>query len=141
MRAYLVHISCISLTILLCRCWAFSAIGAIEGARFVNTGNLTELSMQQLIDCDHADLGCSGGLMDQAFAYGEDAIGLCALDDYPYAYHQHWFWGCQRYAAYCSPLPDTKVKKFVDVQNKSETALKAAIATQPVSVAVAAGGE
>lgn len=94
--------------------------------------------MQQLIDCDMTDLGCGGGLMDQAFQYDEDSVGLCALDDYPFAYHRHWFYGCRRYMPYCEPLPDTKVKKFVDV-DKTEAALKAAIATQPVSVAVTAG--
>ncbi|KAL7531185.1 hypothetical protein ACHAWF_003665 [Thalassiosira exigua] len=119
-------------------CWAFSAVGAIEGARYLETGDLTDLSVQQLIDCDKTDLGCGGGLMDQAFAYGKDAIGMCSLEQYPYAMHRHWFWGCQRYGKYCSPLPNSKVKKFVDV-DRTEEALKAAIATQPVSVAVSAG--
>ncbi|KAL3794803.1 hypothetical protein ACHAW5_005224 [Stephanodiscus triporus] len=110
------------------RCWAFSAVGAIEGAR---------LSMQQLIDCDMTDLGCDGGLMDQAFQYDEDAVGLCALAEYPFAYHRHWFYGCSRYMPYCTPLSSTRVRKFVDV-NKTEADLMAAIATQPVAVAVAA---
>ena len=98
------------------------------------------LSMQQLIDCDTTDLGCGGGLMDQAFAYDEDAVGLCALSEYPFAYHRHWFYGCSRYMPYCTPLDDTRVRKFMDV-NKTEADLAAAIATQPVSVAVVAADD
>ena len=77
--------------------------------------------------------------MDQAFGYDDnDSPGLCSLEAYPFAYHRHWFYGCSRYMPYCDPLPYTKVNKFVDV-DKTEEALKAAIATQPVSVAVSAG--
>ena len=103
--------------------------------------------MQQLIDCDKADLGCHGGLMDQAYQY-EDKVGLCSAKEYPMAYHRHYFWGCSVgdtpvpatwwHNGNCRPLPHTKVRKFVDVEVK-EQALKEAIATQPVSVAVAAG--
>ena len=98
------------------------------------------------------------GLMNWAFQYDEDTVGLCSLEDYPYAYREffscvghnglpvcivltnyltsyvdrHWFWGCSRYAPYCTPVPDTRVSKYVNI-TETEEDLKAAIAIQPVS--------
>lgn len=34
--------------------------------------------------------------MSYAFEYDEDDVGLCSLDDYPFAMHRHWFFGCRR---------------------------------------------
>lgn len=96
------------------------------------------LSIQQLLDCDMTDLGCGCRLMDQAFQYDEDSVGVCPHSEYPFAYHHHWFYVCRRYMPYCEPLPSIKVKQYVNV-TKTEEALKAAIATQPVLVAVSAG--
>jgi len=63
--------------------WAFSAIGNIEGINFVKTGELLELSAQQLVDCATSD-GCYGYL-DQDDAYNyllDNNTGLELEEDY-----------------------------------------------------------
>merc|ERR1719217_1218382 len=64
-------------------CWAFSAVGAMEGAWQIATGNLISLSEQQLIDCDKVDSGCNGGLMDNGFSFLEKNAA-CTESSYPY---------------------------------------------------------
>jgi len=117
-------------------CWAFSTIGAIEGARAVEHNILESLSEQQLVDCDTTrDHGCQGGLMDNAFTYDENSKGLCSLKDYPYVGYKHIFFGCSQYSAECKPRPFTKVVKYEDVEH-TEPALKESISKQPTSVAI-----
>lgn len=74
-------------------CYAFSAVGAIEGAHFLKTGKLVSLSEQQVVDCDHqcdpsyydvCDSGCMGGLMNNVINYVMEAGGLQTEADYPY---------------------------------------------------------
>jgi len=118
-------------------CWAFSAIVAIEGAHFIDTANLTSLSEQELVDCDKLDMGCGGGLMDNAFLFDENSTGICSEVDYPYAMHKRWLRGCGSEKGECQPVNHTRVKTFYDVENNID-ALVAAIAKQPVSVAIEA---
>ncbi|GJW69574.1 putative chymopapain protein, partial [Tanacetum coccineum] len=47
-------------------CWAFSTVAAVEGINQIVTGNFTELSEQELIDCDTSfNNGCNGGTCDE----------------------------------------------------------------------------
>ena len=64
-------------------CWAFSAVGSIEGAYAIKTGELVSFSPQQLMDCDYSNHGCSGGLMTYAFEYVMNH-GVSLESDYPY---------------------------------------------------------
>ena len=113
-------------------CWAFSSTGAIEGAQSINTGVLTSLSEQQLVDCSrkYGNLGCNGGLMDNAFEYVE-TNGLCSEEAYPYTAS-----GGKCTNSDCKSFTD--VTSCVDVTPENEMALKDAVHKQPVSVAIQA---
>nr|GMC50101.1 probable cysteine protease RD19D [Ipomoea batatas] len=68
-------------------CWAFSTTGAIEGANFIATGKLLNLSEQQLCDIKDksaCDDGCSGGLMTNAYEYLMESGGIEEEASYPY---------------------------------------------------------
>ena len=118
-------------------CWAFSAVGAIEGGFAIKTGELVEFSEQQLVDCDtkgdEPDMGCNGGLMDNAFIFEKSENGLCTLNDYPYAGQQQT---CADTS--CENVAGSGVSGFVDVQESSNQAMKEALSMHPVSIAIQA---
>ena len=66
-------------------CWAFSAIGNLEGLYAINKGVLKRFSEQQLVDCDNMDSGCNGGLMEYAFTFLKNYNCLNFEEDYPYS--------------------------------------------------------
>lgn len=51
--------------------WATGVTGALEGMFSINTKNLVNLSIQQLVDCTGAfgNYGCNGGFIDGALRY------------------------------------------------------------------------
>ncbi|TQE05680.1 hypothetical protein C1H46_008699 [Malus baccata] len=117
-------------------CWAFSAVAATEGITQLTTGKLISLSEQELVDCDTAgeDQGCEGGLMDDAFQFIQQNHGISTEANYPY----------EGVDGTCNTKKETshaaKITGFEDVPANSEKALLAAVAHQPVSVAIDASG-
>jgi C1A family cysteine protease len=114
-------------------CWAFSAVAATEGITQLSTGKLISLSEQELVDCDTSgeDQGCNGGLMDDAFEFIIQNKGLTTEANYPY---QGADGACN------SGKAAAKITGYEDVPANSEAALLKAVANQPVSVAIDAGG-
>jgi len=122
-------------------CWAFSATGSLEARYAIKhqlTGDsITTLSEQELVDCSGAygNMGCQGGLMDDAFKYvmnNTAGPGLCSEKEYPYTGKDGT---CQ--ASKCTTRYDA-ISNYTDVMVDSSTSLQAAVAMGPVSIAIEA---
>merc|ERR1719378_510746 len=60
-------------------CWAFSAVGAVEGIWAITTGKLISLSEEEIVQCNFEDdFGCNGGQMQNAFKW----IAANGIDKY-----------------------------------------------------------
>ncbi|XP_070703160.1 cathepsin S-like [Pempheris klunzingeri] len=113
-------------------CWAFSAVGALEGQLKKSTGVLISLSPQNLVDCStkYGNNGCNGGFMTNAFEYVIKNQGIDSEAGYPYIGKRGQCMYNQLYrAANCSG--------HAFLPKGDESALKAALAfIGPISVAI-----
>lgn len=111
-------------------------MAATEGITKLSTGKLISLSEQELVDCDvnGEDQGCDGGMMDDAFQFIIDNGGLTTESKYPYKASDGT---CNTNRASSSAAT---ISGYEDVPANSESALLKAVANQPVSVAIDAGG-
>ena len=113
-------------------CWTFSASAAVEGAWAISKGQLIDLSEQQLVDCatgiSYGSHGCSGGQMDGAFKYVIEH-GQCSLASYTYTAKDGTCHTCSAVA---------HISSCSDVNPNDQLSLKAAVAKQPVSIAIEA---
>jgi len=113
-------------------CWSFSSTGAVEGAWAISKGQLTDFSEQELVDCatgiSYGSHGCNGGQMEGAFKFIIEN-GQCTLSSYPYTAKDGT---CQK----CSAV--AHMSSCSDVKPNDQLSLKAAVAQQPVAVAIEA---
>ena len=113
-------------------CWSFSSTGAVEGAWAISKGQLTDFSEQELVDCatgvSYGSHGCNGGQMEGAFKFVIEN-GQCTLSSYPYTAKDGT---CQK----CTAV--AHISSCSDVKPNDQLSLKAAVAQQPVAVAIEA---
>ncbi|KAF4649249.1 putative cellulose expressed protein 1, partial [Perkinsus chesapeaki] len=120
-------------------CWAFSAVGALEGAYQRHGGELTSLSVEELVDCtffrpSHFNEGCLGGLPEHAFDYVAPN-GLSSEEAYPY--HPKLLPTCKANLSNDVIKPHD-IKGYMNIHANDTKALKEALTFGPVSVAIEA---
>ncbi|KAL7393024.1 hypothetical protein ABVT39_005484 [Epinephelus coioides] len=111
-------------------CWAFSSAGALEGQLAKKTGQLMDLSPQNLVDCVTENDGCGGGYMTNAFKYVVDNEGIDSEEAYPYI-------GEDQPCRYNSTGMAAQCKDYKEVPEGNEHALAIALFKHgPVSVGI-----
>jgi len=116
-------------------CWAFSTTGTLESGYAIAAGKLVSASEQQLVDCDTASglsTGCQGGWPYDGLSYYKSNV-VCSESSYAYTAKD----GTCAQSACSAALPAGTITGFANV-DKTDAALAAALATQPVSITVAA---
>ena len=111
-------------------CWSFSVTGAIEGALFVDNGELVSLSEQEMVACDKTNSGCGGGNPASAISWVK-SNPLCTEEAYPYTSGGGQSGSCLKN---CNPA--VTVTGTVPVTQGSETSLLSAVQNRPVSIAL-----
>ncbi|XP_028785073.1 ervatamin-B-like [Neltuma alba] len=109
-------------------CWAFGTVGAIESVNAISTGKLVSLSEQELVDCDSASEGCSGGYTESVFEWVIKNGGISEEANYPYKARDGVCKAKQNGGRVVQINSHAKVPK-------SDAALLCATARQPITVA------
>ena len=113
-------------------CWAFSAVGAIEGQQAKKTNNLVSLSEQNLVDCSYSYgcYGCNGGWPEAAMRYVINNTGIDTEDSYPYT-------ASDSECDYNKTTSGATISKTVNITQGNMTDLYLALGNiGPISVAI-----
>lgn len=111
-------------------CWAFASSFTVGAQYFIKSGNLVDISAQQLIDCSgsHGNHGCNGGWMTYAFEYFQDQ-GPNNSSDYPYTART----GTCKWS---SDKVVTTVSSYRELPTNDEKAIEAELVNGPVATAI-----
>jgi cathepsin L len=118
-------------------CWAFATTANAESVWAISSGKLLDLSEEFLVDCasgvGYYNMGCNGGQPDSAFKYMINN-GQCTEASYPYKA------GVTKTVGSCQKCTSAGVSfsACYDVTSKDQVALMAAVAKQPVVIAIEA---
>eukprot|EP00944_MAST-04C_sp_MAST-4C-sp1_P000465 g465.t1 len=117
-------------------CWAFSAIGAMEGAVSIqekfkwNTSDVTEgYSVDQCLECTPGTFGCQGGYPWLCYDHIIKNGGIDSEKDWPYLSDD-----CN--AAKEKLEKVASILSFANVTENDESSLRDALVKQPVSVCI-----
>jgi cathepsin L len=118
-------------------CWAYSAVGSLEGIYKITYGKLLNFSQQQLIDCTYNinyHNSCKGGNHDFAFQWINQNNGLCLESQYKdTSYYTLEPGYCN---AKCENVVGSKILYYVKINSKSESELLCALNKQPISASI-----
>uniref|UniRef100_A0A803JEF7 Cathepsin S n=1 Tax=Xenopus tropicalis TaxID=8364 RepID=A0A803JEF7_XENTR len=113
-------------------CYAFSALGAMEGQWQEWSEELVSLSEQNIVDCsrDYGNSGCKDGTITGSFEYIKDH-GVASESSYPYKAQE---------GAKCYLNPNAKTfhcKGYKEIEHQNEEHLMEVVGTiGPVAVAI-----
>lgn len=128
-------------------CWAFSTAEMIESYLARDEGILTELAVEQIVDCVQnpnqcgGEGGCNGATVNLGFDY---LLNVGLISEWAYPYVQYWNsktgakYECQydTLVGYEKSIITAQLEGYVQVQNNSYDAMMEAIAQGPVAINV-----
>ena len=122
-------------------CWAFSAVATMEGAHAKETGNLTSLSEQDLVDCVPDCYGCNGGwpylaidyVINGSTIYSPNGTNVSGIDtELSYSYK-----GFNQPCNFSNGTVGANFTSLVRIpKNSSAHLLDAVLTVGPISVAI-----
>ena len=118
-------------------CWAFSAVAAMESLEAIQgSGELRELSVQQLVDCDEDNSACTGGWMWQAYNYAKNN-GVALRNEYAYDYLGRK--GTCMYHSSQAAFNHPEMG-MIEQDLNTNTQLKTIVSQHPISIAIYSSG-